>query len=142
MSRNILALIPARGGSKGILNKNIRVFAGKPLLVHTIAAEKKSRYVTRIVVSTESRAIANVARKYGAEVPFLRPRELAGDRAKATDAVYHLLTTLEKQSGYMPDYVVLLQPTSPLRESKDIDGALDLLFKQKAQAVVSVCRTE
>ncbi|KKU77962.1 MAG: Acylneuraminate cytidylyltransferase [Parcubacteria group bacterium GW2011_GWA2_47_64] len=139
---NILAVIPARGGSKGILNKNIRVFGGKPLLSHTIDAAKKSRYVTRTVVSTESMAIASVARKYGAEVPFLRPIELAQDRSKATDAVYHLLTTMEKESGYMPDYVVLLQPTSPLRTSADIDGALDLLFKRKAGAIVSVCRTE
>ena len=139
---NVLAIIPARGGSKGIINKNIRVFGGKPLLAHTIDAAKKSRYVTRIVVSTESEAIADVARKYGAEVPFLRPMELAGDKAKATDAVYHLLVTMEEESGYRPDYVVLLQPTSPLRESADIDGALTLLFKRKDSAVVSVCRTE
>lgn len=139
---NIVAIIPARGGSKGILNKNIRVFEGKPLLAHTIAAAKKSRYITRIVVSTESEAIADVAIKYGAEVPFLRPMKLAQDRSKATDAVHHLLVTMEKKTGYRPDYVVLLQPTSPFRESEDIDGALDLLFKQKASAVVSVCRTE
>ena len=139
---NVLAIIPARGGSKGIINKNIRVFGGKPLLAHTIDAAKKSRYVTRIVVSTESEAIADVARKYGAEVPFLRPMELAGDKAKATDAVYHLLVTMEEESGYRPDYVVLLQPTSPLRESADIDGALTLLFKRKDSAVVYVCRTE
>ncbi len=139
---NILAVIPARGGSKGILNKNIRVFGGKPLLAYTIDAAKKSRYITKIVVSTESEAVASVARKYGAEVPFLRPMELAQDRSKATDAVYHLLTTMKKESGYMPDYVVLLQPTSPLRESADIDGVLTLLFKRKASAIVSVCRTE
>lgn len=142
MRKNILAIIPARGGSRGISNKNIRVFAGKPLLAHTIVAAKQSRYITRIVVSTESEKIADVAKTYGAEVPFLRPMEFAGDRAKATDAVHHLLVTIEKESGYRPDYIVLLQPTSPLRTGKDIDGALDLLFKQKALAVVSVCRTE
>ena len=139
---NILAIIPARGGSKGIVRKNIRVFGGKPLLAHTIDAAGKSKYISRIVVSTDSKEIALVAKKYGAEVPFLRPTELSGDRANVADAVHHLLVTMEKESGYRSDYVVLLQPTSPLRTGADIDGALNLLFARKAAAVVSVCRTE
>ncbi len=142
MQKEILAVIPARGGSKGIRNKNIRDFCGKPLIAHTIDAAKASRYITRIVVSTDSEEIAAVGKKYGAEVPFLRPVEFSGDKAKVTDAVLHLLDTLRSAGGYRPDYIVLLQSTSPLRSAADIDGALDMLFKRKAPAVVSVCRTE
>jgi len=138
----VLAIIPARGGSKGIPQKNIRMFAGKPLIAHTIDAAKDSKLVTRIMVSTDSQEIADVATAFGAEVPFLRPSEYATDRAKITDAIAHLISTVERGSGYRPDYIVLLQPTSPLRTGKDIDGALELLFARKGSAVVSICQTE
>lgn len=139
---HILAIIPARSGSKGILNKNIRVFAGKPLIAHTIDTARESRHISRIVVSTDSKKIADVAKKYGAEVPFLRPPEFSGDSAKVADAIAHLLLKMREKEGYQPDYIVLLQPTSPLRTTADIDSAIDRLLKQKAPAVVSVCRTE
>ncbi|MDO8619769.1 MAG: acylneuraminate cytidylyltransferase family protein [bacterium] len=139
---HILAIIPARGGSKGIVNKNIRAFAGKPLLAHTIDTAQGSRKINRIVVSTDSKKIADVAKKYGAEVPFLRPPEFSGDSAKVADAITHLLFKMREDEGYVPDYIVLLQPTSPLRATADIDSAIDLLLKRKAPAVVSVCRTE
>ena len=121
MSLTFLGIIPARGGSKGIRNKNIRAFAGKPLIAYAIDAAKKSRYLSRTVVSTESEEIARVAKEYGAEVPFLRPKELAEDTSKVFDAIAHLLEKLKTDEGYAPDYIVLLQPTSPLRTAKDID---------------------
>lgn len=139
---NILAIIPARGGSRGIPHKNIRSFGGRPLIAHTIAVAKQSRSITRIVVSTDSESIARVARKYGADVPFLRPPELAGDESKVSDAIIHLLTKLKEAGHYEPEYIVLLQPTSPLRTAADIDGAVAVLFKRQAKAVVSVCPTE
>lgn len=138
----ILAIIPARGGSKGISGKNIRLFAGKPLLAHTIGHAKKSKYISRIIVSTESGKIADVARKYKAEVPFLRPKKLASDRSLVVDVIIHLLKRLEVDEGYKPDMLVLLQPTSPLRNPTDIDASIDLLLKRKSDAVLSICRTE
>ncbi len=138
----ILAIIPARGGSKGIARKNIRSFCGKPLLSYAILEAKKSKHINRIVVSTEDLEIAEVARHYGAEIPCLRPAELARDKSKATDAVLHLLQFLKKQEGYVPEYLVLLQATSPLRTVEDIDGVMDLLIKRGADAAVSVCGTE
>lgn len=138
----ILAIIPARGGSKGIKNKNIRMFGGQPLIAHTVLCAKKSKFINRIVVSTDSEAIARVSKKYGAEAPFLRPAELAGDKSKVADAVIHLLVKLKKDEGYRPDYIVLLQTTSPLRLPSDIDAALELCFKRRAPAVVSLCSTE
>jgi len=138
----ILCFIPARGGSKGITNKNIRPFNGRPLLWYTVAEAKKSRYITRIVVSTESAKIAEVARRSGAEIPCLRPRSLSQDASKATDAVLHMLTYLKKTEEYVPDYIILLQATSPLRTTADIDGAFSTMQRRKADAIVSVCRTE
>lgn len=138
----ILTVIPARGGSKGIPNKNIRPFAGKPLIAHTIDHAKKTKRISRIIVSTESEKIAKVAKKYGAEVPFLRPEEMAGDKSPVVDAILDLLEKLQKQENYTPDVLVLLQATSPLRKSEDIDAVLDLFFKEKAPAAVTVCRTE
>lgn len=138
----ILAIIPARGGSKGIKNKNIRLFGGKPLLAHTIECAKKSKFVNRLIVSTDSAKIAQISKKYGAEVPFLRPAELAQDKSKVVDAVVYLLNKLKKDEQYQPDYIVLLQSTSPLRTTADIDNALKLCFKRRADAVVSLCPTE
>lgn len=139
---DILAIIPARGGSKGIPKKNIRLFASKPLIAYTITAARHSRFLNRIMVSTDSHAIADVSRRLGAEVPFLRPPDLARDTSEVSDAVLHLVKKLKKEGQYQPEYIVLLQPTSPLRTAADIDGALALLFKRKAKAVVSVCQTE
>lgn len=139
---DILAVIPARGGSKGIHRKNIRSFAGQPLLALTIAQAKSSRHINRVIVSTDDSAIAEVALQYGAEVPFLRPKELAGDQSQVADTLVHLLDYLKTSEGYEPDYLVMLQTTSPLRTVEDIDGSLDKLFETGAEALVSLCETE
>lgn len=136
--KKILALIPARGGSKGIPNKNITDLAGKPLIAYSIDACKGSRFVDDIVVSTDSEKIATIARTFGAEVPFMRPEELAMDTSKTLDAVLHAVSELKKQ-GREYDSIVLIQPTQPLRTSEDIDGAIDTYYINSEQDVVSVC---
>ncbi|MBI2612554.1 acylneuraminate cytidylyltransferase family protein [Candidatus Kaiserbacteria bacterium] len=138
---NILAIIPARAGSRGIPNKNIRMFAGKPLIAYTIEVAKAAPSLDRIVVSTDSQEIAGIAQKYGAEVPFLRPAELATDASTVVDAVIHLLEQLRKD-GYEPTHILLLQPTSPLRTSEDIESAVRLFNDSRADSLVSVCRSE
>lgn len=131
--KKVLAIIPARGGSKGIPGKNVRVLYGKPLLAWPVDAALKSRYVDRVIVSTEDPAIASVATNAGAEVPFLRPGELATDTAKSTDVVLHALKFYkDRQETY--DYVVFLEPTSPLTDAGDIDSALMLLSESRAKA--------
>jgi CMP-N-acetylneuraminic acid synthetase len=137
----ILAIIPARGGSVGVPKKNIRPFADKPLIVHTIEAAKGAPSPDRIIVSTDSEEIAAIARDFGAEVPFLRPKELATSESKIVDAIVHLLEHL-KADGYEPTHVLLLQPTSPLRTSDDIEHAVKFFFESSADSLVSVCRTE
>jgi CMP-N-acetylneuraminic acid synthetase len=124
---DILALIPARGGSKGIPRKNIRVLAGHPLIAYSIAAGLQSRRVGRVVVSTDDEEIAGVARAYGAEVPFLRPAELARDESLDLPVVEHALAWLETNEGYRPDVVVQLRPTSPLRPVDLVDRGIERL---------------
>lgn len=131
--KKILAVIPARGGSKGIPRKNIKPLAGKPLIAWTIEEANKSGYVDTCIVSTEDEEIKKVAEDCGGYVPFLRPAELAQDKTSSVDVI---LNVLEKFSDH--DYVVLLQPTSPLRLVADIDGAIDFCIKQNAESVVSV----
>ncbi len=126
--KRILALIPARGGSKGIPGKNIRMMAGKPLIAYTIGAALRCEEIDRVVVSTDSREIADVAVQYGAEVPCLRPEKLSGDTAKTIDAVLHMLRFLEEKKEFY-DYLVLLQPTSPLRTEKEISEAIKLAYR-------------
>ena len=139
--RRFLALIPARGGSKGLKDKNIRQLNNKPLLAYTIEAAKESRIFDRIIVSTDSEKIAAVALKYGAEVPFMRPKELATDTASSMDVLIYTIELLQ-ESNDKYDYVALLQPTSPLRTSQDIVGAVNLLIEKNANSVVSVCKVE
>jgi len=138
----ILVIIPARGGSKGITHKNIRPFNGLPCIAYTIKAAQKVPYINRIVVSTESEEVKRIAERYGAEVPFLRPESLAKDNSEFIDAAIHLLKKLEKDEGYRPDYVMTLQITSPLRTAADIKQAIKLYFKRRVDSLVSVCRTE
>lgn len=135
---DILGLIPARAGSKGIPGKNIRHLGGKPLIAYTFAAARGSRLLTRVVLSTDSPAIARMGREEGIEVPFLRPKRLAGDKSPASDYIRHCLEFLQKKEGRMPDLVVLLQPTAPLRNAADIDACVELMLRRKAGAVVSV----
>jgi N-acylneuraminate cytidylyltransferase/CMP-N,N'-diacetyllegionaminic acid synthase len=139
--KKILGIIPARGGSKGIPNKNIRPVYGKPLIAYSIEAGLKSKYIDDIVVSTDSAAIKEVSEKYGAEVPFIRPVELSGDKAGTIDAVLHALDFLEKASRSY-DYTVLLQPTSPLRTCEDIDSAIEAFLKSGRDSLVSLCEVE
>lgn len=130
---NLLALIPARGGSKGIPRKNIRLLNGKPLIVWTLEAAQRSHSVSRIVVSTEDLEIAAIARDCGADVPFMRPAELARDDTPGIQPVLHAIDQL-------PDYdwVLLLQPTSPLRTAEDIDGIVSYCHDHGAPAAVSI----
>lgn len=139
--KRILGIIPARGGSKRLPGKNIRPFLGKPLIARTIEAGMRSRYIDRLVVSTDDRKIAEVSRRYGADVPFMRPKRLATDKASSIDVILHAVSHLEKD-GDEYEAVVLLQPTSPLRDSRDINNVIKMLFGKNADAVVSVCPFE
>jgi N-acylneuraminate cytidylyltransferase len=123
----VLALIPARSGSKGIPNKNIMELAGKPILAYSIEHAQQAKSVTRIVVSTDDPEIAQVAREYGAEVPFLRPCEIAQDKSRDIETFSHALRWLLAHEGYSPQLVVHLRPTMPLRKTGDIDRAVELL---------------
>jgi len=125
---DILALIPARGGSKGIPRKNIRLFAGYPLIAWSIAAAKQSKLVTRIIVSTDDEEIAAVAREWGAETPFLRPAEFAQDKSTDLPVFEHALKWLEDVEGYRPDVIVQLRPTSPIRPRTMVDDAIRILL--------------
>ena len=125
----ILALIPARGGSKGIPRKNIRLFVGYPLIAWSIAAAKQSALVTRIIVSTDDEEIAAVAREWGAETPFLRPSEFAQDKTTDLPVFEHALKWLEEVEGYRPDVVIQLRPTSPIRPQTMLDDAIRILLE-------------
>lgn len=139
--KKFLAIIPARGGSKRIPNKNIKLFNQKPLIHYTIKQALDSKLFDRVVVDTDSRKIAQIATRYGAEVPFLRPRELSGDKAKVVDAILYLLDRLKNEEAYEPTHIVILQTTSPLREIKDIEDCLNLINKTNATTVLTVCST-
>jgi YrbI family 3-deoxy-D-manno-octulosonate 8-phosphate phosphatase len=133
----VLAIIPARGGSKGIPRKNIRPLAGKPLLAYNIEAAQASRYIQRVVVSTDDPEIAQIARAYGAEVVW-RPAEISGDMAASESALLHTLETLQTQEDYAPDLLVFLQCTSPLTAAEDIDGTITALIEQEADTALAV----
>jgi N-acylneuraminate cytidylyltransferase/CMP-N,N'-diacetyllegionaminic acid synthase len=135
----MIAIIPARGGSKGLPGKNIRNLNGKPLIAYTIEAALKSKYITRVILSTDDVEIADVARQYGAEVPFMRPSHLASDSAKAIDAYKYTYERLEKEENIEISEFVILQPTSPFRIAKHIDEAIDLYKDKKADSVISYC---
>lgn len=135
----ILALIPARGGSKGIPHKNIRLVAGKPLVAWTIEAARNARHPLRVVVSTDSPEIREVARAFGAEV-IDRPAEISGDHVSSEIALLHALDFLSAAEGYRPDLVVFLQCTSPLTLPEDIDGTIDTLLREEADSALAVTR--
>ena len=137
----VLGLIPARGNSKRLPRKNIIELYGKPLIAWTIEAALGSKYIDRVIVSTDNQEIANIAKKYGAEVPFIRPSELATDEATTIDAVLYSLGQLE-EVGEKYDYIALLQPTSPLRTTQNIEESIELLQTKNSDAVISVCEAE
>lgn len=130
---SVLAVIPARGGSKGIPRKNIREIAGKPLIAWTIEEAKKSKYIDRLIISSEDEEIIDVAKSWGCEVPFIRPKELAKDDTPGIEPILHAIKMLPKY-----DYVVLLQPTSPLRLVEDIDKCIEFCINKQASSCVTV----
>ncbi len=138
---HIVAVIPARGGSRGIPLKNLREVAGKPLIAYVIEACLAAEPVDRTVVSTDHEGIAQVAREFGAEVPFMRPKELAGDEVTLDPVIYHAVTTLEAQDGRHIDIVLTVQPTCPLLRPTTIDGAVRALLDSGWDSVTSVRET-
>jgi CMP-N-acetylneuraminic acid synthetase len=137
----VLAIIPARGGSKGVPRKNIRMVNGKPLIAYTIepALAVKDR-LHRLIVSTDDEEIAAIAREYGAEVPFMRPADLGGDKIPMVPVLQHAVKTVEEMDGVKIDWVLLLQPTCPFRLPEDILAALDLAAEGGCDSVISVVR--
>jgi len=136
--KKILAIIPARGGSKGLPNKNIKLLNGKPLIAWTIEQAKSSKYIDDIFVTTDCNDIAAVSNQFGVEVPFLRPAELASDTSSSMDVVEHVISHFKQQSVTF-DYIVLLEPTSPLRKENDIDNAISMcVLDSSADGIISV----
>ena len=135
-NKKFLAIIPARGGSKRLPRKNVLDLCGKPLIAYTIEAALKSKYIDKVIVSSDDEEILNISSNFGADI-IKRPIDLANDTATTIDAIKHTIDNFENY-----DYIVLLQPTSPLRNEKHIDEAIELLEKKKADAVVSVCEME
>jgi len=135
--KTVLGVIPARGGSKGIPRKNIRMLAGKPLIAWTIEEAKKSKYIDRLILSSEDDEIIKVAKERGCEVPFVRPAELARDDTPGIEPVLHAISMLPEY-----DYVVLIQPTSPLRLVDDIDGCIETCVSSSAPSCVSVTEVD
>ena len=137
-SKKILCIIPARGGSKGLPGKNGKSLLGKPLIAYTIEQAKNCRYLDRVVVSTEDKSIAAVAKKFGAEVPFLRPKRLAKDKSSTIDVLLHAMDWMENKEKFAFDILVLLHVTTPLRSVEDIKKSVELLFNDNADNVFSV----
>lgn len=139
MCTKFVAFIPARGGSKGILHKNIKEFKGIPLIAHTIIAAKKASYISEVYVSTDCMKIAEISKLYGAQVPFIRPSEISGDRSGTIDAVLHFAEYLSNGDKCFEN-LVLLQPTSPLRCESNIDEACGLFLQSNCESLASVTR--
>lgn len=140
--KQILAIIPARGRSKTVPRKNIRLILGKPLIAYTISEALKSKLLTRIIVSSDDDEIITIAKKWGAEVPFKRPKKLATDKARSLPVIQQAVRFMEKIGGITYDYVVVLQPPTPFRLASDIDNSLKKLMKTGADSVISLCKVE
>ena len=136
----VLAIIPARGGSKGIPKKNICKLGGKHLVSYPIKNGLESKLVNRVIVSTEDDYIAKISKYYGAEVPFSRPKKLARDSVPTIDVIKHVLQELNRREKYIPDIVTLLQPTTPLRATTSVDKSIRLLIRYKPDTVLGVFR--
>lgn len=134
----MLAIIPARGGSKGLPGKNIKDLNGKPLIAYSIEAALNSKYIDRVIVTTDAKDIAEVARKYGAEVPFIRPEHLSTDTASAIDVYLHATEFVIKETGQKMEKFVVLLPTAPLRTNKHIDAAIEFFKEKQATTLISV----
>lgn len=140
--KKILAVIPARSGSKRLPDKNILDLGGKPLIWWSIKAGLDSKFIDTLMISTDSKKIAEMALSFGADVPFIRPKALSSDSSSSFDVVEHAVKYYREKLGMEFDAAILLQPTSPLRTGRHIDEAFKLFFNKKADAVVSVCETE
>ncbi|MBV9322223.1 MAG: acylneuraminate cytidylyltransferase family protein [Chloroflexi bacterium] len=135
----VLAVVPARGGSKGIPRKNLQLLGGRPLVAHAVAAGRQAALVSRVLCSTDDPDIAAAAREAGAEVPFLRPPELAQDTTEDWPVFVHALDWLEQHASWVPELIVNLRPTSPLRTARHVDDAIRLLLQTGADSVKAVC---
>jgi len=141
-NKKILAIIPARGGSKGIPKKNIKMLAGKPLIAWTIETALSVLCLDRVILSTDDKQILKIGKEYGAQAPFLRPAEIAEDDTTDMPVYEHALNWLADNEGFFPDIIVWLRPTTPFRKSEDIEQAVDLLVRKKPDWVRSVCEVE
>lgn len=141
-NQKILAVIPARGGSKGVKDKNIAEIGGSPLIKYTIDAAKKSNMLTHCIVSTDSEKISSVAKSCGGIVPFRRPKHLSDDGALSLPVMQHAVKFMESLHGFQYDIVIMLQPTTPLRTAEDIDNSINLLMDVNADSVISVVEVE
>ena len=137
---NVTALIPARGGSKRLPRKNVKLLHGKPLIAWSIEVAKASKYIDRVIVSTDDEEIKKISEQYEAEVPFLRPEHLSNDHASSFDVIKHTINSLQLDRSN--ELIVLLQPTSPLRLVSEIDTALEFFVQKNAKGVVSISETE
>ena len=140
--QRLLAIIPARGGSKRLPGKNTLKLAGKPMIAWSIEAALESKFIDKVIVTTEDEDIVNIAREFGAEVPFIRPNELASDSASSIDTVIHAIQALKDLYDDSYEYIILLQPTSPFRTSQHIDEAVGLLMDRNADGIVSICEAD
>ena len=134
----VLGVIPARGGSKGMPGKNIKILNNKPLIAYSIIEALKSKLITDLIVSTDSKKIQNISIKYGAQCPFIRPKKLATDTALAIPTIQHAVRFMENINKLNYDYIIMLQPTSPLRKYSDIDNSMNELVKSNADGIISV----
>lgn len=141
-NKRILAMVVGRGGSKGIPRKNIRLLCGKPLIAYSVIPGKESKYIDRLIVSSDDAEIIEVAKSYGAEAPFVRPAELANDTAKALPVIQHAIKFCENEEGKKYDFVVYLEPTGPLRIVDDIDGAIEKAVNNNTDSVVGLMELE
>ena len=137
---NTLAIIPARGGSKGIQEKNIVRLGGKPLIEYTIKVALQSNLINKVIVSTDNPKIVKIAQSCGADVPFLRPKKISGDLSPTISTIKHVLQFLKNQTDFTPEIILLLQPTSPFRTRKMIDSSIRLLKKSRSSSVISVSK--
>ncbi len=135
----IVAIIPARGGSKGIPLKNIKKLSGKPLIEYTINVALRSKKINKIIVSTDNEKIARISKSLGVEVPFLRPKKISSDSSNTVDLVKHVIKKLEEDK-FIPDIITILQPTSPFRTSQMIDKSIELLRKSNSTSIISVAK--
>ena len=140
--KTFLAIIPARGGSKRLPRKNILNLAGKPLIAWSIEAGFKSKYIDETMVTTDDKEISEISKRFGASVPFIRPEKLADDFATRPEVIKHTIEYYQNKLQKKFDYLVFLQPTSPLRDESDIDSAIEYMMMKNADAVVSVCELE